>query len=105
VIDDARLARDQTVAHSMESLKIELLFALQWNKTHIRSLYPLSNSFCVQVVILLDFRNGFTNCAGYQANVMGVTGKHTAQIVRSATSLHSDQAGLEVCSKGKKLIP
>ncbi len=55
LIDDAGALANQSLAHAMECLQIELVGGLGGDKLHGRALHRLGNSLGIAKVVLLSF--------------------------------------------------
>src|ERR1022692_1286187 len=93
------------IAHTVQSLKIELCFALDRNKAHRGPLHSLGNSFRVDVVVLVRFDEGPNVLGRHELHFVPLCPENTCQEVGTGTSLHANQTGRHVYRMGYELLP
>src|SRR6516225_8064976 len=91
LIDDAGALTDQSLAHPMQRLQIELLGGLRCHELHCGTLHRLSNGFRVTEVVLLSLRVRAYILRRHQPSVMTKCLYLPTQIMRADASVHPEQ--------------
>src|SRR6516225_1783998 len=103
LIDDAGALTDQSLAHPMQCLQIELLGGLRCHELHCGTLHRLSNGFRVTAVVLLSLRVRVYILRRHQPSVMTKCLQLPTQMMRTDASFHADQARRHVSQPGVDL--
>jgi hypothetical protein len=92
LIDQRRPLSDQPVSGSVERLHIELVLALQLDKTHRRPRRGFRDPLGVAIIVLLRLDIGPHIFGGHQSDGVTMSGEQPAKVMRAAAGLHSDDA-------------
>ena len=96
LIDDAGALADQSLAHTVQRLQVELVGGLDCDELHGRALDSLGDGFRIAEVVLLSLRIGAHVLRRHQS---GVVAKHlelATEMMRADAGLHPDQARRQV---------
>jgi hypothetical protein len=96
LIDDAGALADQSLAHPMQRLQVELLGGLGRHEFHRRTLHRFSNRLRVAIVVLFTFAIWAHVFRRHQPSIVAECLKLATEMMRTDTGLHSDQARLRV---------
>jgi hypothetical protein len=89
----------------MHGLKIQLLFSLNWDKTHGRSLHSFSDRLGINVIALVRLYVRLNVLRRHQPNVVTLSPQRPPQKMCSATCLHPDPMNVEVSCIRQQLAP
>ena len=92
LIDDAGTLADQSFTHPVQCLQVELVGGLRRHKLHRRSLHCLGDRLRVAEVVLLPLRIGPHVLRRHQPGIVTKRPELPAQMMRTDTGLHADQA-------------
>jgi hypothetical protein len=92
LIDDARALADQSLAHPVQRLQIELLGGLRYHELHGRALHRFGDCFGVTKVVLLSLRVRPNILRRHQPSVVSKHLQFAAEMMRPDAGLHADQA-------------
>ena len=76
----------------MERLHVELVLALQLDKTHRRPRHGFRDPLGVAIIVLLRFDIGPHIFGRHQSDVVTTSGEQPAKVMSAAAGLHSDDA-------------
>src|SRR5215213_7917796 len=92
LIDDAGTLADQSLAHVMECLQIQLIGSLRRHELYRWPLHRLSDRLCVAEVVLLPLRIRTHVLRWHQPGIVTEPMELAAKMMRPDTSLHANQA-------------
>jgi hypothetical protein len=92
LIDDAGALADQPLAHPVQRLQVELLCRLRRHELHRRPLHRPGDRFRITEVVLLSLRVRPHVLRLHQPRIVTKRLKLSAEMMRTNTSLHADQA-------------
>src|ERR1700756_5190129 len=87
LIDDAGALTDQSLAHPMERLQVELVGGLGRNEFHGRTLHRFSDRFGVAIVVLFTFGVRAHVFRRHQPGVVAKRLKLATEMMRTDTGL------------------
>ncbi len=93
LIDDARALRDEPLAYSMQSLKVELIGRLGGDELHCRPLHRFRNRLSIVEVVLLPLCVRPHILCRHQSGIVAEHRELAREMMRPDTGLHADQAG------------
>jgi hypothetical protein len=92
LIDDAGTLPDQSFAHAMQRLQVELLGALGRHELHRRALHRFSNRLGVAIVVLFTLAIRAYVFRRHQSGIVAKRLKLATQMMRPSARLHADEA-------------
>jgi hypothetical protein len=92
LIDDAGALADQSLAHTMERLQVELAGGLGCDELHGRTLHRLGDCFRIANVVLLSLRVRPNLLRRHQPSVVSKHLQLATEMMRPNAGLHADQA-------------
>jgi len=92
LIDDAGALADQSFAHAMERLQVELIGSLRRYELHRRPLHRLGDRLCIAEVVLLTLRIRTHVLRRHQPGVVAKPMELAAKMMRTDTGFHADEA-------------
>jgi hypothetical protein len=92
LIDDAGALTDQSLAHTMQRLQVELIRRLRSYELHRWTLDRLGDRFGIAEVVLLSLRVGAHVLSRHQPGVMTRRLELPTEMMRTNAGLHTDQA-------------
>lgn len=96
LIDDAGTLTDQSIADTVQRLKVELIGCLGRDELHGWALDSLSDGFRISEVILLSLRVGAHVFRRHQARIVAKHLELATEVMRADASLHTDHARRQV---------
>jgi hypothetical protein len=96
LIDDAGALADQSRAHTMQRLQIELLGGLGRHELHRRALHRFSDRLGIAIVVLFTFAIRAHVFRRHQSGIVAKRLQFAAQVMRPGARLHADEARLQV---------
>jgi hypothetical protein len=100
LIDDAGALADQSLAHTMERLQVELVGGLGCDELHGRTLHRLGDCFRIAKVILLPLRIRPNILRRHQPSVVSKHLQLANEMMRPDAGLHADQALRQIGQPG-----
>src|SRR6516165_3200365 len=92
LIDDTGALTDQSLAHPMQRLKVELVSALGGDELHGRALHRFRDRLGIAIVVLFTFAIRAHIFRRHQPGVMAKRLKVAAEMMRADAGFHPDQA-------------
>jgi hypothetical protein len=92
LIDDAGALADQSLAHAVQRLQIELLGSLGCDELHRRALHRLGDRLRIAEVVLLPLRIRAHVLCRHQPSIVAEQLQLAAEMMRPDAGLHPDQA-------------
>jgi hypothetical protein len=90
---------DKAITHTMHHLKVELIVCLDRNEPHVLSVHRFGDGFRIQKAVLVRLHEWLHELSRDQLHVVALFSQSTTEEVSARTSLHTDQAGLQVGGK------
>jgi hypothetical protein len=103
LVDHGRSSCDQAVAHTMQSLQIELVICLDRHKSHVLAAHCLSDRLCIEEVVLVGLHKRLHKLSRNQLHIMALFKQDTTKEVSTRTRLQADQRGLQVRCESNQL--
>src|SRR5688572_15002925 len=92
LIDDAGALADQSLAHPVQRLQVELIRGLGGNERHRWPLHRFGNRLRIPEVVLLSLRIGADVLRRHQPSIVTKCRKPATEMMRADAGLHADQA-------------
>ena len=101
LVDHRRALPDQTAAHPVQGLQIELLRRLQGHRAHGGPLRRLGDGLGVAVIVLVPLEEWFDILGRQKVDVMAQSGELSPDVMGARASLHADQADRHIGQAGQ----
>src|ERR1700733_11809574 len=81
LVDHGRSARNETSAHTMHGLQVELVIGLDRNEAHVLPVHRLGDGLGIQEVVLVGLHKRLHELGGDQLHVMALFSQNTSEEV------------------------
>jgi hypothetical protein len=103
LVDDAGTLADQTLAHAVQRLQVQLVGRFGGDELHGRALDCFGDCFSVAEIVLLPFAIWFDVLRWHEPCVVAKRMQPAAEVMGSDAGLHADQARRQVRESSSNL--
>jgi hypothetical protein len=104
LVDYGRSSRDETIAHTMDGLQVQLVVRLDRDETHVLPADSLRDGLGIEEVVLVRLHERPHELSRDQLHIMALLSQGTAEEVSPRTRFHTNQRALHVGGEGNELL-